>query len=195
VAKMNLQFHGTTDEIIELVRRLQVSYNLHMVTIKLFPFEYKTISQDEFESKIEVIRDSKMIFLRLDKPDLTQTEYMKFLDDNNNSLVISLGKYREGLMEESSIGTIATDSNALVIWKKIINAYRRKLLKGAWIGHVMSDTKTFYKNHYYTPLAQEAFLGGYKIVQFESLPSFYILSYDIDIYKDYNFEPPSQLEI
>jgi HD-GYP domain-containing protein (c-di-GMP phosphodiesterase class II) len=180
MTKMNFQFHATKNEIIELVKKSLVSYNLYMVCVQLFPdFEFEIITVDEFEEKKNIICDSRMIFLRLDKPELTQKEYFKFLEDNQNSLVFSIGKQTDYILEESTISTMAVDPETIKLWKKIINGYKKTLLKGAWVVHSINGNMGFYKNHRYSPLSQKAFQERCKIVQFEQLWSYYILDHEV----------------
>lgn len=164
MAKINLQFHATQEEIIELIKRSLNSFNLYMISIKIFPtFQWELISINEFQDKLSIINESEMIFLRTSKPDVLPNEYMKFLNENKNSLVFSIGKQNDNILKESSIGTIAEDIETLKIWKRIINEFKKNMLRGAWVINPKNGTKGFYKNHYYTTMAQKAFKEGVRI--------------------------------
>lgn len=176
MTKINLQFHATREEIIEFIKTTVDEYNLFLITVELFPeFKFKMISTNDFMQELDIIRNSRMIFLRLDKPELTFTEYNKLLKENQNSLVFSLGKQTDTLLEEFSLSTMVTEPETLILWKKIINGFKRILMKGAWVVDSISGNMRFYKNHYYTPLSQRMFMEGLKIVQFQQSSCYYVL--------------------
>jgi hypothetical protein len=165
MAKLNLQFHATQQEIIELIKKSLNMFSLYMISIHLFPtFQQELISVNEFEDKLSMIKECEMIFLRTSKPGELQEDYMKFLDDNKNSLVFSIGEQNDKILKESSIGTIAEDVESLKVWKKIINEFKKNMLKGAWVVDLQNGSKEFYKNYFYTQLAKKEFENGVEIL-------------------------------
>lgn len=176
---MGFQFHATKSEIIEVVKKSQNLFDLYMFSIKLFPeFEYFLISKNEFAEKLSFLNDSDMIFLSVSKPDIIPKEYYDFVRSNKESLVFQFGKQNDNFLTESSIGTLADDNEALKKWKKIINDFKKTMLKGAWIYNDLTDTKAFYKNHYYTETAQKLYKEGAEIRQFVGGSTLYHLIQD-----------------
>lgn len=180
MAGINLQFHATKEDIIELIKKTLIEFDLYMVAIKLFPeFKWELISIHEFDDKLNIINESRMVFLSVSKPEVIPNNYMEFLKQNNNSLVFDIGQLKDNILVESAIGTIAQDLETLKLWKKIVNRYKRTLLKGAWIINDESGIKEFSKNHYYTSKAQKEFKHGCRMVQFLESPILFNLSHDL----------------
>ncbi|MDD2377027.1 MAG: hypothetical protein PHD15_05725 [Clostridia bacterium] len=180
MSSINLQFHATKDEMIELIKKTLVEFELYMVAIKLSPkFHGELISIDEFEDKLNIINECDMVFFSISRPNEIPNKYIKFLDNNKNSLVFHIGEKKNNILVESDIGTITQDIEILKLWKKIINKYKKTLLKGAWVINTKIGRKDFDKNHYYTAKAQKAFQDGLQMVQFLESGIFFNLSNDL----------------
>lgn len=167
MAKINLQFHATQDEIIEVIKNSVTEYGLFLVSSQLFPeFTCELINIEEFDEKVSILKNSRMIFLYNYKPDTSIKNYMNFLETNKEFLLFDISNQDKNTLRESSIGTITYDTETLKIWKNIIGKFKRNLIKGAWIVWHMTGTKRYEKNHYYTISAKRAFEDGIKIVPF-----------------------------
>ena len=78
------------------------------------------------------------------------------------------------MIENRDRGTIIGESRIWVYsddeidnrWKKIISRIKKTMLKGAWVENICNNSKTYYKNHYYTIGAQKAFREGIKIAPY-----------------------------
>lgn len=79
----------------------------------------------------------------------------------NIQLIISLGTDDEAELVESAMGVVYND-HIDMLWKRIINKFKKKLVRGAYV--VTPDGKRgYYPKHGYTIGAQEAYKKGVAI--------------------------------
>ena len=175
MGEINLQFHAKREEIIDLIKKSMISFDLNMIAVKIYPsFEREIISLVEFSNKVRFIDECKMIFLCKSVPNELPIDYMRFLDENKDCLVFSIGEQSDSVLKESAISTITEDAEILKLWKKIINNFKKNMLKGAWVINPQNSAKEFYKNHYYTLLAQKAFQDGCKLAPSTGWTEYYL---------------------
>jgi len=140
-----------------------IDFDIKIITVILIPsFRYEVISSVE-EFKDSHIKNSRILFIRKYIPEELSLDYNLFLEQVYGSLVISIGKEGSEFLDESSIDTKCDDVDMKVFWKKVLKEFRKNFVKGAWVVNPYNDASHFYKNHYYTPGAQELFYKGRKI--------------------------------
>lgn len=167
MTKINLQFHATQNEMVEVIKNTVFEHDLFLVSSQLFPeFTCELIGNEEFDGKVNIIKNSKMIFLYNYKPDISIKDYMKFLENNKEFLLFEICNQNEDALWEFSISTMTNNLGTTLIWKKIIGKFKRSLLRGAWIIFTATGKKRYEKNHYYTLSAKKAFNEGIKIIPF-----------------------------
>lgn len=88
--------------------------------------------------------------------------YKEFICKQNNNLGITVG-YNGGDILKESIMWINAENEIDKDWKRIINKYKKSLLKGAWVVNPNTNAKSYYKNHMYTVNAKLAYEKGIKM--------------------------------
>lgn len=179
MSNLNLQFHATKQELIAATKEWVKSNNLFMVCIQLSPlFTCELVGRDKFDEKKKVIENSDIISLYRFEPDVTSKSYLEFVKSNENGLIITMGKQEEDTLKESIISTSATDECTSRLWRKVVNNFKKEMLKGAWVVNPHNGAKEFYKNHYYTISAKKAYDKGAKVVAFAGWNTFLLDNYN-----------------
>ncbi len=155
VSKINFQFHATTKDISEFV--FNTLYNQQYIAcgVILFPFELENISID---SNITDFNRYDMIMISKEKIVFCDN-YREFINKQDNNLGITIGHEEEDKLKESSMW-VYSDTLIDQAWKRIINKYKKSLLKGAWVVNPVTKKKSFNKNHRYTVSAKHAYENG-----------------------------------
>lgn len=154
------QFHARRNEICEFVFETATKNNLYIVGAEWFPdFKYDVIS--DVNQLINNTQIREIVLSRVSPDTSLRSEY-DFSIKNKGNLIIMPGQEANGIIKESNIGCIS-DENIDKLWIKIINGYKRKMLKGAWGVDPVYGARYFYKNHYYTQAAKEAYQEGYQL--------------------------------
>lgn len=129
-------------------------------------FEFEVVDQLTFELKNMDINSARFIFLCKEIPNQLSKNYNEFLSQNVENLVLQIGERTEDSIKESTIGTRATDSDNVKLWKKIISLFKKEMYQGVWIVDPRSGVKKYYKNHYFTIGAKNEYEKGIKMKAF-----------------------------
>ena len=159
MVQVGFQFHARRREVFEFVFDMADKNNLYIIGVEWFPeFRYEILSnlnQSVVNAKIR-----QMVLTRdIPKEGLSDKDFMIL---NKGNLIIKPGNEIEGRIGESDIGCIA-DEIIDRLWIKIINKYKRNMLKGAWGLNPADGARYFYKMHYYTEAAKKAYQNGYTL--------------------------------
>lgn len=160
MSKISLQFHATIKDIYEFVNNLlqkETYYNVCGVILNP-NFELEDIS---IASGINDFKRYDMIIISKEKI-IYGDDYNEFICKQDNNLGITIGCKVGDVLKESTIWTNA-ENEISKDWKKIINAYKKSLLKGAWVVNPSTKAKVYYKDHKYTVNAKLAYEEGIKI--------------------------------
>lgn len=155
--QVNFQFHARRKEILSFVFDIVKENNLYILIAELFPeFKYNIVNDEE-----EILDDvsSNMIVLSKNYPIIDYNNYNDFCTKNNGQLIIRLGEESDNIIRESCIGCIS-ENDIDKLWRDIINAYKRRMLKGAWGINPLNGNRSYYKNHYYTEAIKKAYEDG-----------------------------------
>lgn len=167
MGKINFEFHAIGDEIINVINNSIFEYDLHLVSIQLFPkFTCELISKEDINKKNKVILNSRMIVLYNYEPNVMIGDYNVFLDKNTDGIIFEIGVENDEKLKESRISGITENKETLKIWKDIVKRFKDTMLKGAWVINPNNGEKEYYNNHYYTLPAKELFQKGIKIVPY-----------------------------
>lgn len=153
---MNIQFHAKKREIIKFIRNIVDENKVKAFGIVLFP-EYEAEEIINFDN--QKVLKYNFIILCHDKIEIDNSKnFDKYLKQVNGDLIISLGKDDEVELVESSMGVVYND-NIDLLWKRIINKFKKNLIRGAFV--VTPNGKSgYYPKHGYTIGAKEAYERG-----------------------------------
>lgn len=151
--KIGVQFHVTIQEIVSFLNEIVRGNALKCYGYNFFSepkvMEITTFSQEEIK-KYDEVRISRT------GKDLSNSE--EGLGSRDGDLVIHLGKDDGQELVESAMGVV-TEAEIDLLWEKIINRFKRKLLKGAYVV-TPSGMKKYYPNLRYSVGAKEAYEKG-----------------------------------
>lgn len=108
--------------------------------------------------------------------ELVNCFYLKLGENfcDENVLFVYMGTQSDESLQESYF-SIKGDGKELYFWKRKINIFKKKLLKGAYVVNPLTGVKAFYKNSYYTSGGLQAFQKGVKIMPISGW-NYYILA-------------------
>lgn len=158
--QINFQFHAKRSEMMSYLLDIANKNSLTIIGVDIFPqFEFQTIrfTQDALE-----IKPYEMIILSKKDEKIINFDYYSFMKNQKGNLIITFGRDDEFELQESSMGSVS-DEEIDILWKHLINDWRKKCLKGAWVFNSNNNAKVYNKNLRYTKDAKEAFLEGVKI--------------------------------
>ena len=156
--KTSIQFHATNFDFFEFVSEMK-NKDYKICGIKLFPgFELK---MDFKELKPIDINDMDMIFISKSNIPIADN-YKEFIAKQDGNLGITVGKESDGKLLESAMWMF-TESEFDPDLKKIMTAFKKRMIRGAWLKSPINNTKTYFKNHLYTLNAKLAYENGVTI--------------------------------
>ncbi len=159
MSKLSLQFHATIKDIYEFVNNLLQHDTYKACGVILNPgFKLENITTD---SSINDYKRYDMIVVSRRKI-ISCNNYKEFIRKQDNNLGITVGDNGGDGLKESTIW-INSENEVDEDWKRIINSYKKSLLKGAWVINPNTNSKAYYKNHKYTVNAKLAYENGMKI--------------------------------
>jgi len=174
---INIGFHATIDEISQKIKSIIFQYKLNAVVVKLWPeFEFEVIDKMTLEIKDSYLNSARFIFLCKEIPNQLSKNYNEFLSQNAENLVLQIGEMNEDSIKESTIGTRATESENVELWKGVISIFKKEMYQGVWIIDPRSGAKKYYKNHYFTIGAKNAFKSGIKMKAYAGLSEYQLSS-------------------
>ncbi|MBD5465855.1 MAG: hypothetical protein HDR22_08575 [Lachnospiraceae bacterium] len=165
MTKINFQFHALRNETISYIINKVKEYNLNIIAINSsFPeLSYKIYNSSTI--LYNIINNAEEVLLMADGNIIKATSYIDFLSKNKGFLSVCLGKECDEILGESRMAGTA-EGETLLIWRKIVNQYKRKMNKGAWGIAEWGGERKYYSSHMYTDLAKEKYEKGSKICAF-----------------------------
>lgn len=154
-----MQFHATIEDIHEFILSVIGNHSYRVCGVAYSP--YYTIEDIEGNIDIKDIKKYDYIVISKDSIPRADNNY-NFMKLQNNNLFIDIGKNNNKEIKESAI-SVFSETEIDSDWKRIINKYKKSMLKGAWVVNPDTNKKTYYKNHKYTVNAKLAYENGVKI--------------------------------
>ena len=145
-----VQFLATREEILEILDWFRADREMVIAAGHFSePGELTLLMPQE---PIEWVQNSTYFYLKLG------THFSE-----ENSLFVHSGASGESI-RESSAG-LKGEGPEFDYWKKRLSKLRRTFRKGAYLASPYLDSKTYYKNTYYTAGAKAAYDRGVKLMQ------------------------------
>ena len=145
-----VQFFATREEILEILDWFRADREMVIAAGHFSePGELTILMPQE---PIEWVQNSTYFYLKLG------THFSE-----ENSLFVHTGASDESI-RESSAG-LKGEGPEFDYWKKRLSKLRRTFRKGAYLASSYFDSKTYYKNTYYTAGAKAAYDRGVKLMQ------------------------------
>lgn len=153
--KLNFQFHARYFEITQFLQSVIEENAIKVYGINLFPYCRKDILRHIG------IHHSKMVryrFIMLSKHHIeigASEEYNQFISESRGNLFITIGEDNGTELFESAMW-VTCDDKIGKLWIKIINQFKRPLLKGAFVTSP-NGLSQYYPNHRYSQGAKQAY--------------------------------------
>lgn len=154
---MNFQFHAKKEEVLKFLLECMEKNALTMVGVK----GGKNFFCEEIKSNhdISLLYEYQMFILSRDSIAITEGSYNQFITKQKGNLMIHLGEENNKILKESSMGVLA-EGEIDALWKSIVNKFKRKLLKGAWVINPNNGGKGYERSHRYSIGAKEMYNRG-----------------------------------
>lgn len=152
--KTSVQFHITIKEMMLFIEEIVSTNELKCYGYIYFPenqiIEIMTFSLEEIKKYNEIWISHTEKNLSLSEKDI--------LSSRGGDLIIHLGKDDGQELVESAMGVVA-EEEIDSLWKRAINRFKKKMLKGAYVV-TPSGIKKYYPNLWYSVGAKEAYDKG-----------------------------------
>ena len=146
MSKSAVQFLGTRQEIFSFIEAIRSTVNVVVATENI----EKSKKYNIIASGVTLANIHNCKFIYVKRGDVF---------DEANLLCVHIGNCDTESICESVISINGTGED-FEYWKKWISKFKRTLLKGAYVVNPYRNSKTFYKNIYYTTGAKQAFDKG-----------------------------------
>jgi hypothetical protein len=166
MAKINIQFHGLPQEIVDFIKASISKFQIYAVTMCFKP-EFKVALIDmETNIDYDFLKKNNIdcVSFLLKKPSLCIENERNFISEYPDSLFIDIGIQTKKGLNESCLSAISNDHASLKCWKKIVKEFNKITFTGAWSINPHTSAKAFFKNHRYTSGAKELDLNGVSIL-------------------------------
>ncbi len=152
--KTGVQFHITMKEMTLFLEEIMRENKLKCYGYIYFP-EHQIVEINAFST--EEIKKYNEVWISREGKDFSLSS-KDILTSRGGDLIIHLGKDDGEELSESAMGVVAEEEIDL-LWKRVINRFKRKLLKGAYVVSP-SGMKGYYPNLRYSAGAKEAYDNG-----------------------------------
>lgn len=161
MSKMSIQFFATTEDILKFI--CDMKNNNYCVKAMIISPAFKLFDIDSNINKEQICKMDRVIISK--SIIVTEDDFRNFMLMQDNNIVIEIGKSTESSLSESRMW-INSENEIDSDLKKIYNAFKRKMIKGAWGLAPDSDDKYYYKNQMYTVDAKAAYDKGVKMLAY-----------------------------
>lgn len=173
--KITIQFHITIKELFQFI--IDLFSTLEITILYCSNSEYSNAVLFNPEINLDI---SSSILNQL----ILVPEKINSINDTNfneealeNYLIFTLGKETPEILTITSLHYFSgIDKNIEKLWKSISNKLKKSMMKGAFIVNSNMDTRSYYKSHLYTEGAKDLYKKGLRILTYEGLDNYYILS-------------------
>ncbi len=156
--KTSIQFHATSVDVFDFIQEM-MNKGFKVCGVRMFP-DFKIIG-DFKELRPADINDIDMIIIS--KVDIhTADNYKEFIAKQEGNMGISVGKEKDGKLFESAMWMF-TENEFDPDLKKAMTAFKKKLIRGAYMMDSYGNTKKYDKEHLYTLNAKLAYENGVTI--------------------------------
>lgn len=159
---IGIQFHAEPSELIDLITKIIIKYQLKSVIMILRPFEVKVIEKDEIKS-VFLENESKgriRFSLSKEKFALDCKTKNEFLDKNQNICHFDIGRLFNNNLEESFFSVKTDNEDMLNISKQIAKELKKITKAGVTAINPDSGEKSYIRTNRYTIAAEHLLKKG-----------------------------------
>lgn len=167
MATFSTQFHATLDEIVDFVEKWATTYHLY-VTALHHPFRAESLSIGHIR-EVLAASDAPSIVFTAQPADLSAATGNQFLDKNDGSLILRVGRLVERGLEQSCLSTMQSNPT----WAKINADLKRHAPAGATTLHEKTGETGTERNFRFTAGAKALSESGTPLRQFAQMSTIF----------------------
>lgn len=161
--KTSLQFHAKHDEIAVFLRHIVMLNALYAYGIVLFPYKRVEITEEICDGRCKLAQYQFVVLSQKSIGVATSEQWYQFCMMHRGALFIDIGKDSDTELVESVMG-VSSDEEISRIWVRIIERFRKRLLRGTFVKSMRSDVEARYDPHRrYSEGARQAYDDGVTI--------------------------------
>lgn len=161
MAKISVQLHGTTEELVGFASQTAKEDGVQIVAVRLIPdFMLERIvdlDDEEFAARSENI---DMILFCNSQPDLSAENTRELMDRNPDGMMLRIGRMKDNELRGSVLSARTDNEASLGVWREIAKKLRAITSAGAWVVNPNTGARTYSKKHRYTEGAKCLEAGG-----------------------------------
>jgi hypothetical protein len=149
--QITINAHATLEDIYEWLTPFVDKASLHVALEVYFPkFRLHPFTRwSQFLHKAQRLQANQLWLDLVPIPPMRSKVDPQY--QNRERFSIYLPVYRNNGLQEAWFTTVATKPQQLKVWRAIIRAVRKQTTRGLWIWNDLHQTKTFSKQHGYSP--------------------------------------------
>lgn len=161
--KIMIQFHATTEELVEYVDLIRSEFGLVVTLMVLNPFSVKKV---EGELLVDVfgINDNIRIIFTSKEPSMGASSPNNFYDLNPGTIGLHIGRFTEQGLEESALAFMSDDKEKAATAKKIASRLKKITKAGAIAVNPVNGAEANARSHRYTVGAKSMYDDGVKML-------------------------------
>lgn len=149
--KTTLSFHGTRNDVVDLISPWISELQLTLVYEEFFPkYRAKQAESMSGGGSSDMVASMDRLSLHLDDADLSAGSPLGFIDRNPDGLSITFGAEAESGLRVSRLGAGSEKNDVARTWKKLRDRARKSMLRGAWIINMEAGARVRDDSHLYT---------------------------------------------
>jgi hypothetical protein len=161
--KIMIQFHATSEELVEYLNSVSNELDLIMTVMPLRPFSLKRIDDLLSLQNIDVNSDIRVILTK-DELHVGATSPNNFYDLNPGTIGLDIGRLTERGLEESALTFMSDDADKIAIANKVASKLKKITKAGVVAINPNTGKQAKVRTHRYTADAKKLYDEGVKIV-------------------------------
>jgi len=163
---ISIQFHATTEELLNFIVSASSELGLIMTMMILRPFNLKIVegglTHSELASKLK--EGDLRLVLSTNSPSIDSTSPNSFLDKNPGSIVLDFGRLSDLGLGESALSFISDEKDKISIANKVASRLKKITKTGVIAVSPINGAEVKIPSHRYTEGAKLGYDEGIKIL-------------------------------
>jgi hypothetical protein len=160
MADISVQFHALPEELLSFTKRCVKDFNLHVVAMKFFPFDFVEVPFDKLDEIFSPLSPYQELGFTLQKANLPVKSNTNYYDKNPGALRLDIRRPGDKGLEQTWLTARTDNQEALGIWKKISKRLKEITESGVVAINPDSGATSFMRSFRYTQGAKNLELSG-----------------------------------
>lgn len=163
---ISIQFHATTEELVNFIVSVSSELGLIITMMILKPFNLKVIEGNltlsDLASKLK--EGDLRLVLNVGRPCIESTSPNRFLDENPGSIVLDIGSLSALGLKESALSFMSDEKDKISIANKVASQLKKITRTGAVAVNPVNGAEAKIRSHRFTEGAKLKYDEGIKIL-------------------------------